>query len=253
MERIKEKEMQREGEGKKEKVDVSIIIPTLNEEKYIEGCLKSVAGQVFKGSYEIIIADGVSEDRTVEIARKYTDRIVLEKNRTIAAGRQAGARIARGDILAYAGADVIIPKNWLEKITAPFSDPNVVAVAGKAVPLDGNIFEDLFCSVVLDPAARVLALIRMVYVYGDNLAMRRSAFDKCGGFNVSLVTGEDTDVAMRIAKFGRVVYTSDAVVYCSMRRIRKWGHLYYLAYHTTNFFRTHLFGSSHGKYEPVRS
>jgi glycosyltransferase involved in cell wall biosynthesis len=237
----------------KKKVDVSIVVPTLNEEKYIEGCLKSLAAQQFKGEYEIIIADGVSDDRTVKIAGKYTDKIIMERNRTIAAGRQAGAMAATGDILVYTGADVVVPKNWLNEITAPFSDPRVVAVAGKPMPLDGNILEDLFCSIILDPAARLLALIGMVYVYGDNLAMRRSAFDRCGGFNVNLVTGEDTDVAKRIAQFGRVVYTTKAVAYGSMRRVRKWGYLYYLAYHTSNFFRTHLLGSSHKGYEPVRS
>ena len=52
-------------------MDISVIIPTYNEEKYVGTCLRSLSNQDYQGKYEIIISDGSSTDRTVEIARRY--------------------------------------------------------------------------------------------------------------------------------------------------------------------------------------
>lgn len=238
--------------GAKKKVAVSIIVPTLNEENYIERCLNSLSKQRYFGTYEIIVADGYSSDRTREIAKKYADKIVIEHTRTIAAGRQAGASVATGKIIVYTGADVVVPSDWLTRICAPFADKKVVAAFGSLVPSDGTAFDDSLCRFILNPMAGLLHALGFIYVYGDNMAFKRSVFDQIGGFNVNLVTAEDTDIMKRIKRIGQVEYVPRAQVLFSMRRVRKWGYPKYVLFHTINFFRTHIMGISFDKYEPVR-
>ena len=72
---------------------ISFIIPTLNEEKTIENTLRCL--DAFSGEKEIIVSDGGSKDKTIEIASKYTNKIVIHKDskrQNIAQGRNAGAR-----------------------------------------------------------------------------------------------------------------------------------------------------------------
>ena len=88
---------------------ISFIIPTLNEEKCIGETLECLTR--YSGTHEIIVADGGSSDRTVEIAKRYTPHIVVHTGlpHTIAAGKNAGAATARGELLLFIDADVQIP------------------------------------------------------------------------------------------------------------------------------------------------
>ncbi len=67
-----------------------MIVPTLNEEDYIEACLSSVFCQETDFEYEVIVSDGGSEDRTTEIARKFTDKIAVSNIRGTSIQRNMG-------------------------------------------------------------------------------------------------------------------------------------------------------------------
>jgi len=98
-------------------VKVSVIIPTKNEEEFIEKTLKSVNNQsIPRKDYEIIISDSESTDKTVKIAKKFADKILIKKTSNPAKGRNYGAEHAKGDILVFLDADTILPKNALEII-----------------------------------------------------------------------------------------------------------------------------------------
>lgn len=104
-------------------VRVSIIIPTLNEEGCIERCLKTLSNQtVLRKDYEIIVSDGGSKDKTVKIARKYADRVVVVKKRGISVGLNAGIRKARSDVIAVTHADCLVPDFWVERILSDMKD-----------------------------------------------------------------------------------------------------------------------------------
>jgi Glycosyltransferases involved in cell wall biogenesis len=93
---------------------ISVIIPALNEEDVIEYCLQSLENQNYK-NFEIIVVDGGSKDRTVEIAEKYA-RVIKQKSKTIGGARKEGTLAAKGDILAFTDADTIFDPNWLSSI-----------------------------------------------------------------------------------------------------------------------------------------
>lgn len=234
------------------KPGVSIVMTALNEEKYVEETLNSLMAQKNAPKYELVISDGGSRDGTLKIAKKYADVVVHEPKRTVGAGRQTGALASCGDLIACVNADTYYPPNWLSNLMKPFERKNVVGSIGRVLPKDGDIVDNTFARGVLHPAAHVLAKVKIHYVDSSNLAFRRNEFLKAGGFRTDMVSGEDTELVKRMKKYGEFVYTPKAVAYISMRRVRKWGKLFFTYFHTTNFIKTHLLGKGHGRYEPIR-
>src|SRR5665213_4213761 len=91
---------------------ISIIIPTLNEEKILKKTLTSLK-QLKVADYEIIVSDGASTDKTLEIAKDHAHKVITHTSagrQNIAQGRNAGAAHAHGDYLVFIDADVFIPK-----------------------------------------------------------------------------------------------------------------------------------------------
>jgi glycosyltransferase involved in cell wall biosynthesis len=236
----------------KSKPEISIVVPTLNEEAYIEEALNSLKSQFIPRKYEIIVSDGFSKDKTVELAKKYADKIVYENKRTIAAGRQTGAKAAEGKVIVCAGADVFVEPHWLDVLTRPIFNGTHVASIGPVLPRDGNSMENAFSHAILGPLGLALSKINTHFVVADNMALDARAFREIGGFNPSLVTGEDTDLIMRMKKKGKVAYSPNAQAYVSMRRVHEWGYWKYLSFHTSNFLKSHFNGNSHDEYEPIR-
>lgn len=233
-------------------MDISVIIPTYNEEKYIETCLKSLECQDFPGNYEVIVSDGSSTDDTAAIASGHADRVIVDRKDTIAYGRQAGAHAAKYSILAFTDADTYIPPDWLSNLAASLEDCRIVGAHGKLLPLDGNRIENDFCNYVLSPYSQFMVNINKPSVPGSNFAVRRKAFNKVRGFNTKLVTAEDVDLCNRIKKLGRFIYNPDAVVYVSTRRVREWGYLKMLSFYTSNTIKYHTTGSAGKFYDVIR-
>jgi len=232
--------------------EVSVVVPTYNEEKYLPRALEGLLSQKADFDYEVIVSDGHSTDSTVAIAKEMGARVVFEPKRTIAAGRQAGFMSAHGKILASSSADVYVKSDWLAKLVAPIRKGPHVASAGPVIPKDGNLLEHAFAKGLLTPVARGLSRIGIPYVAADNMAIRADIFRKIGGFDTDMVTAEDTYLVKKARKYGKFKFVKDAPVYISMRRVREWGYPKYLLYHGSNFFKYHLTGRSHSKYDPIR-
>jgi glycosyltransferase involved in cell wall biosynthesis len=233
------------------KPEVSIIIPTYNEEKYIGAALSSIRRQKFPRAYEIIIGDGCSKDRTAKIARDYGARVVEERYGTPSGGRHTAALKARGKILAFTGADVEVARDWLEKAIAPIEQGKADWVLGSVTPLDGTPLEDALVF-LLRPIAVLMNFLGLPYVYAENMVCKGKTYYKAGGFRPELITGEDTDLAIRLRKAGRFRFVNNANVKASMRRVHKWGYWKYITFHTGNFVRSHFLSSPAKHYDPIR-
>jgi glycosyltransferase involved in cell wall biosynthesis len=209
---------------------ISIIIPTFNEEKAIEKTLRSLKGHISIPD-EIIVTDGGSTDRTIEIAKAYADQVVIhpkEKKQTISSNRNFGARHAKGEYLAFVDSDCIIgnPDFFFKDALKNFHDhPDIVA---------------LTCFVGSDPAIATFAdniifgIINRLYQFFNNVIgkgfavgkfqmMKKEAFENVGGFREDLVTGEDNDMFNRLSKIGKTRMAYELKIYHSNRRARKWG------------------------------
>jgi glycosyltransferase involved in cell wall biosynthesis len=201
---------------------ISIIIPTLNEEKYISDTLRSIKSQCFEDKCEIIVVDGMSKDNTVRIAKKYADKVIVIKKRGIAVGRNAGARIAKGDILLFCDADTIPIPNALTEITKEFKKKNVVAVTVPIIPLSHQL-KDSMIFWMYNIFVKISINFGNAQIPGVFVAYRKETFDKVNGFNESIETWEDYDLSSRIDKHGKIVYSDKTLVLSSLRRIEKWG------------------------------
>tara|TARA_B100000787_G_scaffold169247_1_gene159912 strand:+ start:665 stop:1660 length:996 start_codon:yes stop_codon:yes gene_type:complete len=112
------------------KYSLSIIIPFYNSVKTIDRCLSSVFKSKFK-NYEVIAVSDNSNDGSNDIVKKYSCKLInLKKNVGAAAARNAGAKIAKSDILVFLDSDVIIKKNALEIINKNFKDKKINLIQG---------------------------------------------------------------------------------------------------------------------------
>jgi len=186
-------------------VHVSVIIPTLNEEQFIGDSLCSIRNQSFR-DFEIIVVDGGSTDRTVEIAKEYADKVVLAPGSKIGEARLIGVKEARGNIIVSTDADTIHPQNWLENLVRHFEDPEVVVVGGAIYPLNPSE-TTLAYTDGLNTIANALH-----WFIGSNMAFRKDVFEKAGGYPL-LIKGEDWSLSARLAKYGRTVYDPEAYMW----------------------------------------
>ena len=92
--------------------EISVIVLTKNSEKLLEDCLKSI---IKNKPSEIIVIDGGSTDRTLEISKKYTNQI-YHNGRGVGFGRQLGAEKANEDLIAYVDSDTILPENFFDRM-----------------------------------------------------------------------------------------------------------------------------------------
>ncbi len=107
-------------------VKVSVVIPTYNEENYIEKALKSLQSQSFK-DFEIIVVDDGSTDRTRDIIRKFDKATLIEgEHKGPAFSRNIGARIAKGGILVFVDADMTFHKDYIKNLILPIKKDNKI-------------------------------------------------------------------------------------------------------------------------------
>ena len=192
---------------------ISIIIPTLNEEKHLPLLLEQIKNQDFN-DYEIIVADAGSKDRTREIAVKYDCKII--KGGLPAKGRNQGAKIAQGNIFLFFDADIIIPLGFLNIALREFHERNLGIAVFPVLPQGGMI----------DRAAYGLYNLwnRFFKSYAAHcLLVRRDIFEKVFGFDEEITIAEDHYFAEQASKFGKAGFIKTEPVLTSVRRFEKDG------------------------------
>jgi glycosyltransferase involved in cell wall biosynthesis len=203
---------------------ISFIIPTLNEEKTLEKILACVAG--YSGDKEIIISDGKSKDRTLEISRKYTDKITVHdkpNRQTIGEARNAGASIATGDFLVFLDADTYIEDvdgffATLEKLFEEQKDLVGVTVSIR-VFRESETFGDRVVFTCLGYLNYVLNnVLGSAGAAGEFQMIRHDAFVKVGGFDAKIVASEDYELFRRLHGIGKTRFVSKLKVYHTGRR-----------------------------------
>jgi len=201
---------------------ISVIIPTLNEEKYIEKTLLSVKAQTFKKSYEIIVSDGKSKDNTVEIAKKYANKIVICNKKGISLGRNLGAKHAKGKFLVFVDADTLLLPNGLEEIFKEVKKKNVALVSCPVIPSSYSPL-NYFLYSLYNYSAKQSIKMGKPKIAGMIMATKKELFWQVNGFNEKMKTCEGLDFSERISKLGKVKITEKTFAISSDRRIKKWG------------------------------
>ena len=203
---------------------ISVIIPVLNEEKFLPDCLRSLKNQDYQGDYEIIVADNGSTDGTAHIARDFGAKVVPCPEKTsVFYARQVGADAARGDIIAQADADTIYPVGWLKKIADHFaSQPEVVGITGRFIYRDKFILSEV--EYLLRHVVNILTATlfrRPLMASGATFAFRRKAFLSVDGYSGLTYAADQYGISGRLSKLGKVLYDKDLCVLTSARSVQK--------------------------------
>lgn len=200
---------------------LSIIIPTYNEENYIELLLRSIETQSYK-EYEIIVADAHSKDRTREIAAAHGARVV--GGGMPAVGRNRGADVAKGEILLFLDADVVLPDPWfLQGTIAEFEKRKLGVATCEADPMSKKKIDKVFHE-IFNYFMRVTAST-LPHAPGFCIFARKSVHQKLSGFDEQIKLAEDHDYAHRAAKIAKFGVLKSYRIPVSVRRMDRDGRM----------------------------
>lgn len=230
-------------------VKFSIVVPAFNEAKYIGKTLKALKKQTLK-DFEIIVKDGQSRDKTVEIARRHADKVVSTRDISVADARNQGAYYTEGEILVFVDADTIVPSYILRRFAELMKDENIVGVSCRKTPqsqslLDRMLYELVNLSVFID------SILGLAGAHGNCMAIRKSVFEKVRGFNPKIQVAEEQELVRRAKKLGKFLFLLDMNVVEHPRRIKKWGKLRLYAAWTMGMLRS-FSAEKRQPYEKVR-
>ena len=198
---------------------LSIIIPTYNEEDYLPGLLESIKRQDFR-DYEVIVADADSTDNTRRIAEEYGCRVV--DGGMPAAGRNRGAAVARGELLLFLDADLVLTDGYLRDAVEEFESEDLGIAITQMIPLSTRKRD----KILHEFANRFMILVESIKPHGAGcygILVRRDLHERVGGFDESLDFGEDTDYIERIGKISKFKVLRKPRVLVSIRRLEKEG------------------------------
>ena len=200
---------------------ISIILPILNEEKFMDIALTSLQEQTMLYD-ELIIVDNESTDTSVAVARGYTNKIFSAPKGKLNA-LQTGVAMALGDIIFTVDADCWFPPDYIERMMNHFiNNSNVVLVLA-------SVYHDGFT-----PNNNFLEGIKVSFLYyllkygpGPARAFRREAFMQAGGLNLNvnqfnLITNmfeEEVGLHQRLAQLGKVIRDTSIIVHHANRRM----------------------------------
>jgi len=232
---------------------LSFVIPAHNEEKYIGQCLDSIFRELKNAPYdvEVIVVNNASTDGTREVAQKYPGVIVIdEPAKGLVRARRAGFLGATGDLIANVDADTMLTPKWVDKVFREFEkDKKLVALSGPFIYYDLPKRIDFVVRKIFYPIGFIIYLVnhfifrRGGMLQGGNFIVRRDALVKIGGYNTDIdFYGEDTDIANRIGRIGKVKFTFKLPIYSSGRRLAGEGTLTMALRYGINYFWMTFFG-----------
>ncbi|MCS7093101.1 MAG: glycosyltransferase [Patescibacteria group bacterium] len=206
----------------------SIIIPTLNEERFLPHLLNDILREKYPKPFEVLIIDAFSSDKTHEIIKDYKKKLsqihfFQIKKRHVSSQRNYGAKKAKGDYLIFLDADNRIPPLFLERLEKQIKKTKGLVFIPYLKPekTESN-YKPLFDLVnILVEFSQVLP---KKFSLGGTMIVERSFFNLVGGFNEDVFISEDHEFVNRVNDYGvRVKFIKNPKVVFSLRRMRKEG------------------------------
>jgi glycosyltransferase involved in cell wall biosynthesis len=197
---------------------LSVVIPTLNEERHVGALLSDIAAQTRRPD-EVLVVDAGSTDGTVTVARRFPFARMLEGTPPVACGRNLGGQSTTGDVLIFLDADVRLPEKFFEDFLGQFENRGLDVACPLYVPYRSTpaiiVFHTLFNLLTrafqgTHPSGA-----------GHCIAVRRRVFQESRGFDPSLKF-DDIELIRRLSR-GRRFGIVEARVFVSDRRYREQG------------------------------
>lgn len=186
---------------------VSFLILTFNSEIYLERCLDSVISQDYN-EYEVIVIDGGSTDKTLEILQKFSKEYARVQSytypkTTIGKARDHGMKHIQGSFIVFLDSDCVLPNpDWLSKMLGGFDSDTIAGVFtfGKYDPKDPSI---LRYSILSNPYRKsviepLIGRNNFIPIGTGHIIMRRDLIENAGGFK-DLIAAEDIEITLTLA------------------------------------------------------
>lgn len=180
------------------KFKVSVIIPTLNEEKYIGECLQAITSVASPlASYEVIVVDNGSTDNTTNIVQQFPVTLLKKPDGFVGAVRNHGVQHSTGDVLCFLDSDCVVREDWLKNGLSLLDERQADAVGGSYITRKHPNWIEKYW--VLNGDYKVTDGKHLV---GGCIFIRREAFFEAGRFDETLNSGEDYELTEVLRKKG---------------------------------------------------
>jgi GT2 family glycosyltransferase len=195
---------------------LSVVIPVLNGGRFLRDQLAALAHEEVEGGFEVLVCDNGSTDGSVGIAHEFDDRLNLRvldasQRRGQTHARNVGAAAANGGVLVFVDQDDVVAPGYLAAMRVALNENELVAAR-----VDTERLNKGWVGAARELAqTSSLAGLSIPWAYGCTLGIRRTLFQRLGGFDTDLVVAaEDIDLCWRAAKVGiQLAFVSDAVLF----------------------------------------
>ncbi len=237
----------------------SVIIPVYNEEKILASCLNNLFHQDFpRKSYEVIVVNNNSTDNSAEIAKKFPVKLIDESRKGLLYARNAGFKKSKGKYFINLDADCLVPKNWLQNIYSHFkNDEKIALVTGPYRCISKKEEKDNWNKFL----TKIILNWQNIFkkppaYYGGNVAIKKSAFIKIGGYDLRYHT-DQLSILKKLNKIGgKSVLDPKLEVVSSPRRTKgrflKWIIKEVVFLYVINNLWVKITGKNLGEWEIIR-
>lgn len=195
---------------------ISVVVCTHNGAATLSQCLDSLEALHYP-DFEILLINDGSRHHIAEIAKAHPQvRYQFQEHAGLSVARNLGMQLATGSIIAYTDDDCIAHPNWLLHLSHAFADETVVAAGGPNIPPPPrNRIEKIVSAAPGAPAHVLLNDTEAEHLPGCNLAIRKDALARIGGFRAEFKTaGDDVDICWRLRETGRrLLFVPGAMVW----------------------------------------
>lgn len=202
---------------------ISVVVCTFNGSKTIRKNLESLSVLQYP-DYEVIVVNDGSNDITEAIVKEYVQKygfkLITTENRGLANARNTGLEAATGDIVAYVDDDAYPDPQWLTYLAIEFGKTTNVGIGGPNITAQGDgPISECVASSPGNPVHVLISDTEAEHIAGCNMAFRRSALKKIGGFDSQFkIAGDDVDVCWMLQKRGYTLGFSPAAMVWHSRR-----------------------------------
>ena len=189
---------------KKDNSFLSVIVPVYNDERYLGGCLKSIFESDYP-NFEVIVVNDASTDRSLDIAKSFSCRIVdLKINKGVGNARNKGAEAAKGEILVFFDSDVVIEKATLSNFAKAHQNSDIKICQCRISPhsLSPRFVPELLSASSKHYTDQIGS--ESTYIQSYAFSIDKSAFFEVGGFSPNFKSsgGEEFEIGPIIMQHG---------------------------------------------------
>jgi len=176
---------------------ISVVVSCYNKREIIGECIRSILNQNYE-NYELIVVDDGSTDGSIEAIKKFNSiqmKVIQIRHKGVSAAKNTGIKHARGSIVLFIDGDCILDKEGLRELSKSFSSPEIGCVGGRLLAINSQ-------NLIAKTVELMQNGVERKWPFGANVAYRREALEKIGGFDEHMEAGEDVDLFLRAVKLG---------------------------------------------------